>query len=145
MGSSPVTVTLYFIFLYFIFYISYYTSYLNFIFSKFLGANVRVELGLSNYATKADFKDITGVDTSNLLWKNWFIKFKFRSKLKNVPTNWGNFRSKVDKLDVHNLEPVSVDLSKLSEAIKMMLWKKMYIMLRSKRLKIKCLYHYHSY
>ena len=32
---------------------------------KSLGANVKVELDLSNYATKADLKDETGVDTSD--------------------------------------------------------------------------------
>ena len=30
---------------------------------KSLGANMKVELDLSNYATKADFKTGTGVDT----------------------------------------------------------------------------------
>ena len=32
---------------------------------KSLGANVKVELDLSNYATKADLKNDTGVDTSS--------------------------------------------------------------------------------
>ena len=32
---------------------------------KPLGANVKVELDLSNYATKADIKNARGVDTSN--------------------------------------------------------------------------------
>ena len=31
---------------------------------KYLGANVKVELDLSNYATKADSKNAKGVDTS---------------------------------------------------------------------------------
>ena len=35
-------------------------------------------------------------------------------KLKNVPTSWNNFESKVDKL----LVPVPVDLSKLSDVVK---------------------------
>ena len=35
-----------------------------------LGANVKVELDLSNYATKADFKNATGVDTSDFAKKN---------------------------------------------------------------------------
>ena len=30
-----------------------------------LGANVKVELDLSNYATKADLKDAAGVDASD--------------------------------------------------------------------------------
>ena len=32
---------------------------------KSLGANVKVELDLSNYATKADLKNATEVDTSS--------------------------------------------------------------------------------
>ena len=32
---------------------------------KFVGANVKVESDLSNYATKVDLKNATGVDTSN--------------------------------------------------------------------------------
>ena len=31
---------------------------------KSLGANVKIELDLSNYATKADLKNATGFDTS---------------------------------------------------------------------------------
>ena len=31
---------------------------------------VKVELDLSNYATKADFKNVTGVDTSKFAKKN---------------------------------------------------------------------------
>ena len=48
-------------------------------------------------------------------------------------------KSKVDKLDVDKLVPIPVDLSKLSDVVKMMLLKKMYIMLISKILKIKYL------
>ena len=48
-------------------------------------------------------------------------------------------KSKVDKLDADKLLPVPVDLSKLSNVVKMMLLKKMYIILRSKLLKIKYL------
>ena len=33
--------------------------------SKSLGENVKFELDLSNYATKADFKNATGVDASD--------------------------------------------------------------------------------
>ena len=51
-------------------------------------------------------------------------------RLKNVPSNLSNFKSKVDKLDVDKLVPVPVDLSKLSDAVKMMLVKRIYIMLR---------------
>ena len=37
--------------------------------SKFLRANVKVELDLSNYATKADLKTATGVDRSDFAKK----------------------------------------------------------------------------
>ena len=46
--------------------------------------------------------------------------------MKNVPTNLSNLKSKVDKLDVDKLVSVPVDLSKLSNIVKMMLLKKMY-------------------
>ena len=36
----------------------------------FLGVNVKVLLDLSNYATKADLKNATGVDTSDFAKKN---------------------------------------------------------------------------
>ena len=37
--------------------------------SKLLGANVKVKLDLHNYATKADLKNATSVDTSNFAKK----------------------------------------------------------------------------
>ena len=52
--------------------------------SKFFGANVEVELGLSNYATKADLKNATGVDTS-----------KFAKK-----ADLASWKSKFDELDI---------------------------------------------
>ena len=48
-------------------------------------------------------------------------------------------KSKVDKLDVDKLVRVPVDLSKLSDVVENGVVKKMYIMLRSKVLKIKYL------
>ena len=39
---------------------------------KSLGANVKVELDLSNYATKSYLKNETGVDTSDFAKKSWF-------------------------------------------------------------------------
>ena len=59
--------------------------------------------------------------------------------MKNVQNNLGYLKRKVDQLDVDKLVPVPVDFSKLSDAVKMMLFKKIYIMLRSKILKIKYL------
>ena len=50
--------------------------------------------------------------------------------MKNVATNLNNLKIKVDKLDVDKLVPAVVDLSKLSDVVKMMLLKKMYITVR---------------
>ena len=44
---------------------------------KSLGANVKVESDLSNYATKADLKNATGVDTS-----------KFAEKIDLASLSW---------------------------------------------------------
>ena len=38
--------------------------------------------------------------------------------MENVPTNFSNLKSKIDKLDVDKLVPVPVDLSKLSDTVK---------------------------
>ena len=59
--------------------------------------------------------------------------------LKNVPSNFSNLKRKVDKLDVDELVPVPVGLSKLNDEVKNDVVKKMYIMLRSKLLRIKYL------
>ena len=103
---------------------------------KSLGANVKVKLGFSNYATKTDFKNVAGVDTSSFAKKTDLANSKSDvgkldiDKLKNVSTNLSSLKCKVDKLDVDKLVLVPVDLSKLSDVVKMMLLKKMYIMLR---------------
>ena len=67
-----------------------------------MGLNVKVELDLSNYATKADLKNATGVDT-----------FEFAKKV-----DLASLKSEIDKLDIGKLETTSVDLSKLSDAVK---------------------------
>ena len=106
---------------------------------------MKVELDLSNYATKIDLKNATGVDTSEFVKKNDLVNLKSDTdkldidKLKNVSTNLSNLKSKIDKLDVDKLVPVPVDLSKLNDEVKMFLLKKIDIMLRSKILKIKYL------
>ena len=38
--------------------------------------------------------------------------------MKNIPTNLSNLKSKVDKLDVHKLLPVPVNLHKLRDNVK---------------------------
>ena len=84
-------------------------------------ANVKVELDLSNYATKTDLKNATGVDTSSFAKKINLLNLKcdvdklYIDKLKNVPTNLSNLKSKVDKLDVDKLIPVPVNLKAHSQ------------------------------
>ena len=56
-----------------------------------------VKVDLSNYATKADIKIISHVDTSIFALK----------------TNLANLKTEVDKLDIDKLAPVPLDLSKL--------------------------------
>ena len=60
--------------------------------------NIKVEVDLSNYATKADIKNITHVDTSNFALKR----------------NLANLKTEVAKLDIGKLVPIPSDLSKLS-------------------------------
>ena len=55
----------------------------------------------------------------------------------NLPTILINLKTKIDRLNVDILVPVPVDLSKLSDVVQNEVVKKMYIMLRSKILKIK--------
>ena len=42
-----------------------------------------------------------------------------------LKSNWGSLKPEVEKLDIDKLVPVLVDLSKLSDVVKMMLLKKM--------------------
>ena len=91
---------------------------------KSLVANVKVELDLSNYATKADLKNATGVGTSSFAKKADLSNSKSDvdkldiDKLENVSTNLSNLKNEVGKLDVDKLVPVPVDLSKLSDLAK---------------------------
>ena len=92
--------------------------------AKYLGGKVKVELDLSNYATKVDLKNATGVDTSNLGKKTDLANLKSDEdkldidKTKNVPSNSSNLKTRVDKLDVDKLVLVPIDLSKLSDTAK---------------------------
>ena len=78
---------------------------------KSFGRRVKVELDLSKYATKADLKIATGVDTLKLAKKVDLAHLKSNpdkleiDKLKNVPTNLTNLKNKVDKLYVNKLVP----------------------------------------
>ena len=73
------------------------------------GKNIKVELDLSNSATKQYIKDITHVDTSS-----------FASK-----TNLASLKSEVDKIDTDKLITVPDDLVKLSNVVKMILLKRL--------------------
>ena len=59
---------------------------------KYLGANVKVELDLSNHATKAGLKNATGVDISEFAKKTVLAHLESNvdklgtDKLKNVPS-----------------------------------------------------------
>ena len=83
------------------------------------GGDISFKVDLSNYATKTDFKNATGIDTSKLAAKSDLVSLKAEvdkldiDKLKSVPTNLSNLKSKVDKLDIDKLETTPVDLSKL--------------------------------
>ena len=63
--------------------------------------NIKVELDLANYATKADLDNITHVDVSS-----------FASK-----TNLAALKIEVDKIDAHKLKTTPTDLAKLTNAI----------------------------
>ena len=54
------------------------------------GGNVNVKINLSNYATKADIKNISHVDTSSFALK----------------TDLTNLKTEVDKLYIDKLAPV---------------------------------------
>ena len=90
---------------------------------KSLG-KVKVELDLSNYATKTDLKNAIGIHKSYFAKKVDLASLKSNvdkldiDKINNVPTNLSNLKSKEDELDVDKLLPVPVDLSKLSHAVK---------------------------
>ena len=79
-----------------------------------ISEDIDVKVDLSNYATKADIKNISHIDTSSFALK----------------TNLPNVKTEVDKLDIDKLVPVPVDLSKLSDVVKMMLLKRLIIILK---------------
>ena len=63
--------------------------------------NVKVELDLTNYATKTDLKNITHIDVNS-----------FASK-----TNLAALKTEVDKIDADKLKTTPTDLAKLTNAI----------------------------
>ena len=73
--------------------------------------DINVKAELSNYATKADVKNISHVDTSSFVLK----------------TNLASLKTEVDKLDINKLVPFPVDLSKLSDVVENDVVKKLYM------------------
>ena len=65
------------------------------------GGDINVKVDLSNYATKANLKNATEIDSSKLALKS----------------NLANLKAKVDKIDVGKLKTVPIDLSKLSNVV----------------------------
>ena len=69
------------------------------------GGDINIKVDLSNYATKADVKNITHVDTSGFALKTNLASIKTKvdkldiDKLKISPNNLSNLKTKVDKLD----------------------------------------------
>ena len=64
--------------------------------------DIKVELDLTNYATKDDVENITYVDVSSYTTK----------------TNLAALKSEVDKIDTDKLKTVPTDLAKLSNVVK---------------------------
>ena len=81
---------------------SYYPPY------KSSSNNIKVELDLTNYATKTDLKNITCVDVRSFVSK----------------TNLAALKTEVDKIDVDKLKITPVDLAKLTNAVEHDLVKK---------------------
>ena len=77
------------------------SQYFPKLFRHFEG-NINVKVDLSNYATKADLKNVTNFNTLCFALK----------------TNLASLKTEVDKLDIDKLVAVPVDLSKLSYAVK---------------------------
>ena len=75
---------------------TYYPPY------KSLGRKIKVELDLTNYATKTDLKNITHVDV-----------ISYASKI-----NLAALKTEVDKIDVDKLKTTPTDLAKLSNVVK---------------------------
>ena len=64
--------------------------------------NIKVQLDLTNYATKDDVKNVTHVDVRSYATK----------------TNLASLKSEVDKIDTDKIKTVPADLAKLSNVVK---------------------------
>ena len=75
------------------------------------GGDINVRVDLFNYATKADIKNISHIDTSCFALKS----------------NLASLKTEVDKWDIDKLVLVPVDLSKLNHVVKNNVVKKLYV------------------
>ena len=66
------------------------------------GGDINIKVNFSNYATKLDLKNATGLDT---------YKLTIKSELASL-------KPEVDKIDVGKLKTLPTDLSKLSYVVK---------------------------
>ena len=71
-------------------------------FNSHFGGTLKVNIDLSNYATKTDLTYVTHIDTSSFALK----------------TNLPKLKTEVDKLDIDKLVPIPAALSKLSIVVK---------------------------
>ena len=80
---------------------------------------IEVEIDVSNYETKSDLKNATGVDTSVFAKKVDLVNLKSEvdklniDKLKNVSSALSSLESKVEKLDICELKITPIDLNRL--------------------------------
>ena len=75
------------------------------------GGDINVKTDLSKHVKKTDIKIMSHVDTSSF----------------ELKTNLASLKTEVEKLDIGNLVPVSVDLSKLNDVVKNDVNEKLYM------------------
>ena len=75
------------------------------------GGNINIKVGLLKYATKSDIKNISKVDAFVEVFVDTFWSFVLK-------TNLASLKTEIDKLDIENLVPALVDLSKLNDVVK---------------------------
>ena len=79
--------------------------------------DINVKVDLSDYATKANIKNISHVDISSFALKSKLAGLKIEvdkfyiDKSKRLPNNSSNLKNRVDELDIYKLVHVPVDLS----------------------------------
>ena len=77
------------------------SQYFPKLYEPFVG-DINVNVDLSNYATKLDLENESGVDTSKLAAKS----------------DLASLKAEVDKIDIDKIKTVPIDLSKLSNVLK---------------------------